>query len=73
MVACCADRLPWKATRRTLILGLIMGSSLKMLGWGRQQLELRANVLSENVATSDTEASRRGNDSEAEKNGGDDR
>ncbi|KAF9468942.1 hypothetical protein BDZ94DRAFT_1244989 [Collybia nuda] len=38
-------RLPWKATRRTLILGLIMGSSLKMLALGRQQLQMRADVL----------------------------
>ncbi|KAF8076148.1 hypothetical protein FPV67DRAFT_399857 [Lyophyllum atratum] len=32
-------RLPWKTTQRTLILGLIMGSSMKMLRWGREQLQ----------------------------------
>ncbi|KAF8232464.1 hypothetical protein L208DRAFT_1397449 [Tricholoma matsutake] len=43
-------RLPWQATRRTLILGLIIGSSLKLLSWGKEQLEVRADVLSENIA-----------------------
>lgn len=45
MMTCCVDRLPWKATRRTLVLGLIMGSSLKLLTWGREQLQVQANVL----------------------------
>lgn len=49
MVMCGADRLPWKATRRTLILGLIVGSSLKMLSWGKEQLKSRADMLSKNV------------------------
>jgi hypothetical protein len=70
MVPCCVDQLPWKATRRTLILGLIMGSSLKMLGWGRGQLQLRTNVHSENIAKSDAEASER--DNEVVQNGGND-
>lgn len=51
MVVCGVDRLPWKATRRTLILGLIMGSSLKMLSWGKEQLQSRADILSKNVST----------------------
>lgn len=51
MVVCGADRLPWKATSRTLILGLIMGSSLKMLSWGKEQLKFRADILSKNVST----------------------
>ena len=51
MVVCGVDRLPWKATRRTLILGLIMGSSLKMLSWGKEQLQSRADILSKNDST----------------------
>lgn len=49
MEICGVDRLPWQATRRTLILGLIIGSSLKLLSWGKEQLEVRADVLSENI------------------------
>lgn len=40
------DRLPWKAARRTLILGLIMGSSIKMLSLGKEQLQGQADILS---------------------------
>ncbi|RDB23150.1 hypothetical protein Hypma_009590 [Hypsizygus marmoreus] len=43
-------RLPWKSTRRTLVLGLVMGSGLKMLSWGREQLQTQASILSDNSA-----------------------
>jgi hypothetical protein len=33
-----------------MILGLIMGSSLKMLSWGKEQLGKRADILSKNIA-----------------------
>lgn len=59
-ILCCADRLPWKTTRRTLILGLIMGSSLKMLSWGREQLQEQATVLSENAAQGTIESINKG-------------
>ncbi|GLB33572.1 hypothetical protein LshimejAT787_0104560 [Lyophyllum shimeji] len=38
-------RLPWKTTRRTLLLGLIMGSSLKMLSWSREKLQEQVDAL----------------------------
>ncbi|KAG6855071.1 hypothetical protein C0991_006000 [Blastosporella zonata] len=40
-------RLPWKTTQRTLVLGLVMGGGLKLMGWGRQQLEEKAQALGE--------------------------
>lgn len=41
-----ADRLPWKSTRRTVLLGLAIGSTLTVLRWSRGMLEAQAAVLS---------------------------
>ncbi|TFK43175.1 hypothetical protein BDQ12DRAFT_718418 [Crucibulum laeve] len=39
-------RLPWKITRRTVMLGLVMGVGLKGLTWGREQLAAQKEAMS---------------------------
>ena len=38
------DRLPWKATYRTLVLGLVIGTAMRGLRWGKGQLDEQVKV-----------------------------
>lgn len=49
------DRLPWKATRRTLVLGLMIGSVMRGLRWGRDHLEEEARTRRVGLGTDDRE------------------
>ncbi|KAG5646427.1 hypothetical protein DXG03_003477 [Asterophora parasitica] len=44
-LAGCADRLPWKTTKRTLALGLIIGGSMSGMKWGRVQLAQQQRTM----------------------------
>lgn len=38
------DRLPWKMSRRTLGLGMVIGGGLDVLRWGRKEMERRVET-----------------------------
>ncbi|KAH9951703.1 hypothetical protein B0H21DRAFT_187275 [Amylocystis lapponica] len=40
-------RLPWKATRRTVVLGVLLGTTLRGLRWSRDSLREQASARAE--------------------------